>query len=305
MELSKEYFTYLPIEPPSDILAKIPSGIPQFLDNTPASRELRSAYVQHVISKTLTYRIFQPFLFTLGRRYDKADTFFQMLSIDIRRKSVRREALWRQQTLKAAYTTSDAKQAINVVAAVIVDEIVDHIRHFTDPKHLDALLTSVRKIVKLAAETWRLARVERELIIATMPSAEDDQTANTEWEEFRYDSDSPREAPSEPLSSNRRPLLRMLPRIYREAVHEDFVTEDIEKATSCTYSPGVILYTNSPSVIARRTELLKKTADSSGPLNEAEDPLETSNGADSNTSPSGQQVVEESEEIPNVDGEKK
>lgn len=288
MELSKEYFTYLPIEPPADILAKIPPGIPQFLDNTPASRELRSAYVQHVVSKTLTYRVFQPFLFTLGRRYDKADTFFQMLSIDIRRKSVRREAFWRQQTLKAAYTTSDAKQAINVVAAVIVDEIVDHIRHFTDPNHLDALLTSVRKIVKLAAETWRLARVERELIIATMPSAEDDQTENTEWEEFRYDSEAPRETISEPSSSSRRPLLRMLPKVYREAVHEDFVTEDLEKANSCTYLPGVILYTDSLSVTARRAELLKKSADPSGPVNEEGNPQVASNSVDNVSPPDGQ-----------------
>ncbi|OAL74508.1 hypothetical protein A7D00_0100 [Trichophyton violaceum] len=278
VEVSKTYFTYLPIEPPPDILAKIPSDIPQFLDNTPASRELRAAYVQHVISKTLTYRIFQPFLFTLGRRYDKADTFFQMLSIDIRRKSVRREAFWRQQTLKAAYTTSDAKQAINVVAAVIVDEIVDHIRHFTDPTHLDALLTNVRKIVKLAAETWRLARVERELITATMPSAEDEQTANEEWEEFDYESNAPLpggEGTAEPPLTPkkfRRPLLRMLPRIFRGAVHEDFLTEDDhEKASPCTYLRGVILYSDSPSVLARRAEMFKKKPEAVGVIDDAED----------------------------------
>ncbi|EFE34706.1 uncharacterized protein ARB_06469 [Trichophyton benhamiae CBS 112371] len=278
VEVSKTYFTYLPIEPPPDILAKIPSDIPQFLDNTPASRELRAAYVQHVISKTLTYRIFQPFLFTLGRRYDKADTFFQMLSIDIRRKSVRREAFWRQQTLKAAYTTSDAKQAINVVAAVIVDEIVDHIRHFTDPTHLDALLTNVRKIVKLAAETWRLARVERELITATMPSAEDEQTANEEWEEFDYESNAPlpggEGAAEPPLMPKkfRRPLLRMLPRIFRGAVHEDFLTEDDhEKASPCTYLRGVILYSDSPSVLARRAEMFKKKPEAVGVIDDAED----------------------------------
>lgn len=201
-----------------------------------------------------------------------------MLSIDIRRKSVRREAFWRQQTLKAAYTTSDAKQAINVVAAVIVDEIVDHIRHFTDPTHLDALLTTVRKIVKLAAETWRLARVERELITATMPSAEDEQTANDEWEEFDYDSRAPSptgveasvEAPT--LKRHRRPLLRMLPRIYRGAVHEDFLTEDDhEKALPCTYLRGVILYSDSPSVLARRAEMFKKKPDLSKSMDDVED----------------------------------
>ncbi|OJD20511.1 hypothetical protein ACJ73_08154, partial [Blastomyces percursus] len=267
VDLSKEHFGYLPIDPPADIIAKIPSEIPQFLDNTQASRELRSAYVQHVISKTLTYRIFQPFLFTLGRRYDKADTFFQMLSMDIRRKSVRREAYWRQQTLKAAYTTSDAKQAINVVAAVIVDEIIDHIRHFADPKHLDQLLVGVRKIVKLAAETWRLARVERELIISTMPSAEDEQTVNEGWKEFTYDpapSPTAQEADNEKHSvRRRRVLLRMCPRIYREPVHEDF-NEDGEKSTQCVYLPGVVLYADSPSVLARKMEIARKTADPYG-----------------------------------------
>lgn len=190
-----------------------------------------------------------------------------MLSMDIRRKSVRREAYWRQQTLKAAYTTSDAKQAINVVAAVIVDEIIDHIRHFADPKHLDALLVGVRKIVKLAAETWRLARVERELIISTMPSAEDEQTVNEGWKEFNYDSaPSPTTEDSNdntPSVRRRRVLLRMCPRIYREPVHEDF-TEDGEKGTQCVYLPGVVLYADSPSVLARKMEIARKTADPSG-----------------------------------------
>jgi hypothetical protein len=194
-----------------------------------------------------------------------------MLSTDIRRKSVRREALWRQQTLRAAYTTSDAKQSINVVAAVIVDEIVDHIRHFADPKHLDSLLVGVRKIVKLAAETWRLARVERELIIAVMPSAEDEQTSNEEWEEHADEGNaSPdlRETAGD-AAPKRRVLLRVSPRIVREAVHEDFLSEDGEKRMPCIYSSGVVLYDDSPSVIARRAELAKKTASSSGAVEES------------------------------------
>lgn len=257
---------------------KVPSDIPSFVDNTPASREIRAAYIQHVISKTLTYRMFQPFLFTLGRRFDKADTFFQMLSSDIRRKSVRREAFWRQQTLKAAYTTSNAKQSINVAAAVIVDEIVDHIRHFTDPSRLDLVLSGVRKIVKLAAETWRLARVERELITAVMPSAEDDSAFNFDWQEFTYDPSSTTPPPAEAVSGGspdkRRPILRMLPRITRDACHEDFLHDnDQEKASSCVYLPGVVLYTDSPAVVARRAELAKRRpSDSRAPFRAARTP---------------------------------
>jgi hypothetical protein len=259
VELSKEHFSYLPIDPPKDILEKIPPEMPSFLDNTTAARELRAAYIQHVVSKTLTYRVFQPFLFTLGRRYDKADTFFQVLSMDIRRKSVRREAFWRQQTLKAAYTTSDAKQSINVVAAVIVDEIVDHIKHFADPKQLDALLNGVRRIVKVAAETWRHARVERELVLATMPAPESDGVSNDEWEEYTCG----RRSADDPVATSRSVLLRVFPRIYREAAHEDFA-DDKEKFNSCVYFPGTIMYSDSPSVLVRREELGRKSPIANG-----------------------------------------
>lgn len=254
--LSKEHFGYLPIDPPKDILSKIPSELPPFLDNTPASRELRSVYIQHVVSKTITYRVFQPFLFTLGRRYDKADTFFQMLSMDIRKKSVRREAFWRQQTLKAAYTTSDAKQSINVAAAVIVDEIIDHIKHFADPKHLDSLLTSVRKIVKLAAETWRHARVERELVLATFPAPDADTVSNEDWIEYAANKDA-KIANGEPT---RHVVLRTFPRIIREAAHEDFTTEE-ERANNCIYAPGIVLYSDSPAIMGRLQEVSKKSSD--------------------------------------------
>ncbi|GAD92673.1 RNA polymerase Rpb1 C-terminal repeat domain-containing protein [Paecilomyces variotii No. 5] len=258
IDLSKKHFGYLPIDPPKDILAKIPSELPSFLDNTPASCELRAAYIQHVISKTLTYRIFQPFLFTLGRRFDKADTFFQLLSIDIRRKSVRREAFWRQQTLKAAYTTSDAKQSINVVAAVIVDEIIEQIRHFADPKKLDDLLTGVRMIVKLAAETWRHARVERELVTASMPAPSSEGVANEHWDEYPFGRDESR-PPSR--SSIRHVVLRTFPRIFREAAHEDFA-DDEERRNSCVYMPGMVLYSDSPVVLSRIDELAKRSSDS-------------------------------------------
>ncbi|KAA8642222.1 hypothetical protein EYZ11_009012 [Aspergillus tanneri] len=258
VSLSKEHFAYLPIDPPKDILSKIPPELPSFLDNTPASRELRAAYVQHVVSKTLTYRIFHPFLFTLGRRYDKADTFFQLLSMDIRRKSVRREAFWRQQTLKAAYTTSDAKQSINVVAAVIVDEITSHVKHLADPRHLDTLVIDVRKIVKLAAETWRLARVERELILASFPAPDADGTLNDEWDEYGTAKEGCLSSKEDP---SRHVILRTFPRIIREAAHEDF-TEDKERASPCTYSPGGVLFSDSPMVMARLQELAKKSTDS-------------------------------------------
>ncbi|KAJ5430923.1 hypothetical protein N7445_008655 [Penicillium cf. griseofulvum] len=267
--LSKEHFGYLPIDPPKDILSKIPSELPPFLDNTPASRELRCAYIQHIISKTLTFRVFQPFLFTLGRRYDKADTFFQMLSMDIRRKSVRREAFWRQQTLKAAYTTSDAKQSINVAAAVIVDEIIDHIKHFADRKELDPLIMGVRKIVKLAAETWRHARVERELVLANFPAPDAQSVSNEGWLEYAANKEQNETPANEPT---RHVVLRIFPRITREAAHEDFASDE-EKATGCTYSQGIVLYSDSPVIMGRLQEFAKKSAEALGTESPPKTPL--------------------------------
>lgn len=266
VELSEEYSGNLPIEPKADILAKIPSDLPNFLENTPASREIRFAYIQHIIFRTLTYRIFQPFLFTLGRRYDKADTLFRLLSSDIRRKSVRREAFWRQQTLRAAYSSPDAKKSINVVAQVIVEEIVDHIRHFTDPDKFDQLVQGVRSVVKLAAETWRLARVERELVIANMPAGDGEVLTDEGWKEYHGSNDASQTPPPESSDSpapKRRALLRVCPRIHREAVHEDFAMEDADRS-NCVYLPGVVLYADSPAVVARRMEIAKKRADPMG-----------------------------------------
>lgn len=294
--LSKEHFSYIPIDPPKDILSKIPPELPPFLDNTPASRELRCAYVQHVVSKTLTYRIFQPFLFTLGRRYDKADTFFQMLSMDIRRKSVRREAFWRQQTLKAAYTASDAKQSINVVAAVIVDEIIDQIKHFADPKQLDALLTAVRKIVKLAAETWRLARVERELVIATLPPLDAEDESSDGWHEYgagegEKGGDGDGDGGHGDGGSGRHVVLRTFPQIMREAAHEDFA-DDEQKASRCVYAHGTVLYADSAAVLARHEELAKKE--------EAQGSPRVGNGVDG---PDGDKLSGEDDEGEGNEGE--
>lgn len=184
-----------------------------------------------------------------------------MLSMDIRRKSVRREAFWRQQTLKAAYTASDAKQSINVVAAVIVDEIINQIKHFADPKQLDALLTGVRKIVKIAAETWRLARVERELVQATLPAPGAEDESNDEWEEFGAADDS---STAQNGENARHVILRTFPQIVREAAHEDFA-DDVQKASRCVYSYGTVLYSDSPVVLARLDELAKKEGSGSDP----------------------------------------
>ena len=144
--------------PPEHIMQKIPTQMPDFFSNSEASFELRAAYVEHVVSRILTQRVFQPFLFTLSRRNDSTDQLFQTMSQKLRQKSIRREAVWRQQTLHAAYTVSSAKQSINKIAAIIVEEIMDEIKYFTCPTQYEQVTVAIRRIVKIAAETWRYAR---------------------------------------------------------------------------------------------------------------------------------------------------
>jgi hypothetical protein len=201
-----------------------------------------------------------------------------MLSMDIRRKSVRREAFWRQQTLKAAYTTSDAKQSINVAAAVIVDEIIDHIKHFADPKHLDSLLTGVRKTVKLAAETWRHARVERELVLASFPAPDAESVSNEGWQEYGVAKEA---SSNQKMDPTRHVVLRTFPHVWREAAHEDFASGG--RANSCIYSPGEVLYSDSPVVMARLQELAKKSTEAlvtpdQGQMSPPKTPPKTPNG---------------------------
>jgi hypothetical protein len=265
INLSMDYFQLLPTEPPHETLVRIPPGIPNFLDNTRASQEIRAAYVQHVVSNILTYRIFQPFLFTLGRRFGKADTLFQKMAEDMRAKSTRREAVWRQQTLKAVYTASDAKQSVNVIAALIVDDIVDQIKHFSDPKHTSAITAAVRSIVKAAAETWRYARLERELISAALPVAEDPEPLHEDWSEHEYQPYSTTHDFSLPEQAGRHVLLRVLPHVVREAIHEDYpIDEDKHSAGPCVYLAGKALYSDSPPIVARKQELMQRAIDPSG-----------------------------------------
>ncbi|KAI9740559.1 MAG: hypothetical protein M1834_005140 [Cirrosporium novae-zelandiae] len=261
MNMSREHFQNLPITPPDEVLKKIPAGLPNFVENTQASRNLRCAYVQHLIWNILTYRIFQPFLFTLGFRFDNVNTFLQNISKEMHSKSYRREAVWRQQTLRAAYTASNSKQHVNVVAATIRDEIVNEIKHFADPGRLDSISQSVRSIVKISAEVWRYAKIERELITATMPAAEDESEQSNTLLEF-VNALSETYNPPSPRDHSRKVILRLVPTITRESLHpdptkegkaENMTKDDDQKP--CVFLPGVALFSDSPAVVARQKEL--------------------------------------------------
>jgi hypothetical protein len=224
---------------------------------------VRTAYIAHTVSKLITYRVFGPFLFSLGRRYDKADSLFLSMSNHIRDKSTRKEAIWRQQTLLAAFTSSGAKQRINTAAGTVVEEIVSAIKHFADPKEEEGIKVAVKRIVKLAAETWRFARLEREMINATMPALQDEQHQFTDseywpsYEAFKAEGTligSLADA-SSPANVQPQLLLRLFPVIYREAKHENFHGDAEKPDEGCIYHHGLALYDDAEPVVQRAEEL--------------------------------------------------
>ncbi|KAF2186841.1 hypothetical protein K469DRAFT_629525 [Zopfia rhizophila CBS 207.26] len=266
-DLAETHFVHLPVTPPPDVLANIPPELPSFLGDTIASRQLRAAYIAHTVSKMITFRVFGPFLFSLGRRYDKADSLFLSMSNHIRDKSTRKEAIWRQQTLLAAFTSSGAKQRINTAAGTVVDEIVTAIKYFADPKEEEAIRIAVRRIVKLAAETWRFARLEREMIVATMPAVQDEEhgfTGPEYWPAHKLGESDIQSLAGTVVESDNQPklLLRLFPVIQREPMHECFRSSEDEKPDEgFVYHHGLALYDNAPSVVTREEELKQAARD--------------------------------------------
>jgi len=177
------------------------------------------------------------------------------MSHHIRDKSTRKEAIWRQQTLLAAFTSSGAKQRINTAAGTVVEEIVNAIKHFADPKEEEGIKISVKRIVKLAAETWRFARLEREMIIAAMPALQDEEhqfTSNEYWPAY-----TPEGTADIPPSDGSQPqlLLRMFPVIYRDAKHENFQNNGESRDEGCVFHHGLALYNDAEPVVKRMEEL--------------------------------------------------
>jgi hypothetical protein len=256
-KVSRECFVELPATTSKERMLLIPDEVPTFMDTTAAADEIRACYIQYLISSILHDRIFQPFLFTLRRRYVGVDAFLQSLSKDICRKSERREAIWRQTTLRAAYTVSKAKEAINVVTAAIADEVVDEIKHFAHRSAWPAIVCGIQRIVRSAAEMWRFARVERELIKSLIHEVGSYNSQNCAWLESQQDAiTDDKSALSRDTCHPRQVIMCLLPHIVREAAHEGFLSKAEKLANGpCIYLQGRVLYADSPVVLVRRQEL--------------------------------------------------
>ncbi|RPB24721.1 hypothetical protein L211DRAFT_807271 [Terfezia boudieri ATCC MYA-4762] len=251
-------FLDLPRMPPGDVIAEIPSNLPNLLADTDASRILRQAYIQHVISTILCKRIFSPFLFSLANRYDNADSLLKAMSSHLRKKSTRREAVWRNYTLIAAYTANSAKQHAATAATTVIDEIITKIRPFAEPDNLDRISAGVRRVVKYAIETWRYARLEKEMFVARVETEDDDPV----WGHHPYENQLPYVSDSKLIESiqggstgKRKLVLHLLPLIYREGIVPAISQQDTVLDDGHVFTHGIALFSDCLPVLHRKMEL--------------------------------------------------
>ncbi|KAE9974399.1 hypothetical protein BLS_003138 [Venturia inaequalis] len=259
LDLATTQFVSLPSNLNPDALARIPAALPSILDGSTASCDLRACFIAHTISCILTVRVFTPFLFSLGQLSDQADALLTNLGHQLSSKSTRKEAIWRQHTLTAAYTTTDAKARINSAAGGVIEEIITSIMPFTEASAEEAVRAAVRPIVKLAVEVWRYARLEREAIGASMLETTAEEIAEDGlWVPPSFVHSSYPANTVKPVfqHGSKQLLLKIFPIIRREPIHQCFRQSEADmEDDGCLYSSGIALYKNSPPVLARLAEL--------------------------------------------------
>lgn len=144
-----------------------------------------------------------------------------------------------------------------------MEEIVSAIKHFADPREEEGIKIAVKRIVKLAAETWRFARLEREMINATMPALLDEEhqfTGPEYWPSYEsYKTEGTLigslVGTSPPSDEKPQLLLRLFPVIWRESKHENFHVDGERPDEGCIYHNGLALYDDAESVVQRMEEL--------------------------------------------------
>ena len=177
----------------------------------------------------------------------------QRLSVAIRAKSERREAAWRQITLRTAYTGAQAKKAIRLVGYKIVEEILNEIKWFTDEDEWSSLALRVQCVVKAAAELWRYAKLERELVTASMPNAAG--LGRDEWDEMSQTSSQVGEEFEHTF------VLGVRTHVARDAVHRAYLApQESSDTRPVTFLRGMALYNDSEVILARRREIIEVQA---------------------------------------------
>ena len=171
----------------------------------------------------------------------------------MKRKSTKREALWRQRTLQAAYSAPNAKQSINKTATSIIAEVVEAIRHFAHPTRQQHLTVAVKRVVKTAVVTWRYARLELGLITASM-SGRDIVGSHEPGPGVSLGKREDTQARASKVVFTRFPLIK------RDPVPGDLQKETDTEDQGYTYSTGRILYSDDPDVVARQQGLSRHSS---------------------------------------------
>ena len=169
--ISRDYFSQTPEGSPVQLSMLLEPNLPEILGSTETAIELRSIMIQHKIFKVLQRRIFRPFVFVPfeGHSGTELDRALRHLSELICQKSLRRESLWRSITLRAIYTSPEARDLVGVTASTVLDDLVQEVVDLSSPGEREALVASLRELVKSAIELWRQTQVEVDGISSTMP----------------------------------------------------------------------------------------------------------------------------------------
>ncbi|KAJ9611811.1 hypothetical protein H2204_015174 [Knufia peltigerae] len=143
-------------------------------DSAASSRDLQSLVVQNRIWTVLQRRIFEPFLFTSD--YGALEQLgigksLKMVSWLMRRKSLRREAIWRSLTMQTLYASAYGRKAAAATALSVTKEIMRDIQAIMADDSHSALLCGVRLIAKAAIQIWRRVRLELDSVYSTMTMA--------------------------------------------------------------------------------------------------------------------------------------
>ena len=195
--------------------------------------------IQHKIFKVLHQRIFQPFVFMPfgDQSATDVDQALRSLSRLISQKSLRREALWRSITMRAVYSSSEARNSIGVVAATVLDEVLLQVEDLSMPSSRGPLVASLREVVKSSTELWRQTQVEVDRISSAMPDVSNQHSLSNV-------------------------LLWVRPHIVRERIGGTGISnwgqEDTSLGEARVLLQGTALRQDSPLVLKRYEELARR-----------------------------------------------
>lgn len=250
-ELSKEYCSNSQVYPIVFQKQYADAGLPDPMGDTEAARSLRCLLAEKQVWNALHTIIFQPFLF--GSACEAADECglngcLLNISKTIKRKSLRREAIWRAITMRAIYASEYGRKAAAVTATLASWAIIHKMRRLAPPELHSKLQQGVRVLVKTAVHIWRRVRLELGPVHSSMPA---------------------KDARSEEQSDTARPasdvILWVRPHIVGESLMVNLQPDaaDGQEKTGpgscCVYIQGIAPRQDSPVIVRRRKELMLMT----------------------------------------------